>query len=142
MGFFAAAHQWRRAKRSLPKICHTYPTTMMIGGTVIPYLKKMQNIYELRDTLLEFCWYQHFHRKPADFPISRIQIKISFWYIISNSFYESFQIFFKYLVTILTVLIKVATLGVLKIKSFWRHQENFIKWFKIYCKCSHVTKVS
>ena len=55
MGFFAAAHQWRRAKRSLPKICHTYPTTMMIGGTVIPYLKKMQNLYELRDTLLEFC---------------------------------------------------------------------------------------
>ena len=54
MGFFGAAHQWRRAKRSLPKICHTYPT-MMIRGTVIPYLKKMQNIYELRDTLLEFC---------------------------------------------------------------------------------------
>ena len=54
MGFFGAAHQWRRAKRSLPKNCHTYPT-MMIRGTVIPYLKKIQNIYESRDTLLEFC---------------------------------------------------------------------------------------
>ena len=32
----------------------TYPTIMKLG-TVIPYLKKVQNIYELRDILLEFC---------------------------------------------------------------------------------------
>ena len=37
MGFFGAAHGWGGgAKRSpLPKICHTYPT-MMILGSVIP----------------------------------------------------------------------------------------------------------
>ena len=29
-------------KASLPKICHTYPTMMKLG-TVIPYLKKIQN---------------------------------------------------------------------------------------------------
>ena len=38
----------------LPKICHTYPTTMKLG-TVIPYPKKIQKIYESRDTPLEFC---------------------------------------------------------------------------------------
>ena len=49
MGIFGAAYGWgggSRAKRSpLPKICHTY-TTMMKLGTVIPYLKKIQGVYE------------------------------------------------------------------------------------------------
>ena len=27
---------------------------------VIPYLKKIQKIYELGDTDLEFCWHQQF----------------------------------------------------------------------------------
>ena len=40
--------------RPLPKIRHTYPTMMKLG-TVIPYLKKIQKIYESRDTPLEFC---------------------------------------------------------------------------------------
>ena len=50
MGIFGAAHGWA----PLPKICHTYPTMMKLGR-VIPYLKKIQKIYESRDTLLEFC---------------------------------------------------------------------------------------
>ena len=29
----------------LPKICHTYPTMMKLD-TVVPYLKKIQNMYE------------------------------------------------------------------------------------------------
>ena len=32
----------------LPKICHRYPTMMKIGA-VIPYLKKIQQIYKSRD---------------------------------------------------------------------------------------------
>ena len=42
----------RGAKRLTPlfKICHTYPTTMMKLGTVIPYLKKIQKIYKSFDT--------------------------------------------------------------------------------------------
>ena len=39
------------------KICHTYPTMMKLG-TVIPYLKKIQKIYESRDTPLEFRRHQ------------------------------------------------------------------------------------
>ena len=43
----------KRAKKDpLPKICRTYPTMMKLG-TVIPYLKKIQKIYESRDTPLE-----------------------------------------------------------------------------------------
>ena len=58
-------------KRPLPKICHTYPTMMKID-TIIPYLKKIQNIYESCDTLPEFCWHQHFFtEKPVNFAILR-----------------------------------------------------------------------
>ena len=54
MRLFGAAHGWRHKKAPLPKICHTYPAMMKLG-TVIPYLKKTQKIYESRDILLEFC---------------------------------------------------------------------------------------
>ena len=43
----------------IPKICQTYPTMMKLG-TVMLYPKKIQIIYESRDTPLEFCWDQHF----------------------------------------------------------------------------------
>ena len=57
MGFFGAfpgLMDGGGKKAPLPKICHTYPTMMKLG-TVIPYPKKIQKIYESRDTLLEFC---------------------------------------------------------------------------------------
>ena len=46
-------------KGPLFKICHSYPT-MMKRDTVIPYLKKIQEIYESRDIPLDFRWYQQF----------------------------------------------------------------------------------
>ena len=55
MGIFGAGHrsgEGRGAK--MAKICLTYPAMMKLG-TVIPYPKKIQKIYESRDTLLEFC---------------------------------------------------------------------------------------
>ena len=59
MGIFGAAQGWGGGggqKTPLPssKICRTYPTMMKLG-TVIPYLKKIQKIYESRDTTPEFC---------------------------------------------------------------------------------------
>ena len=48
MGFFGAAHGWRGAKS------HTYPTMMKLG-TVVPYLKKFQKLYESHDAPLGFC---------------------------------------------------------------------------------------
>ena len=53
MGIFGAANRWAWGD-PLPKICHTYPAMMKLG-TVIPYLKKIEKIYESRDTPPEFC---------------------------------------------------------------------------------------
>ena len=62
MGFIGAAHGRGGGvgkKAPLPKICRTYPTMIKLG-TVIPYLKKFQKLYESPDTPFEFCGYQHF----------------------------------------------------------------------------------
>ena len=50
MGIFGVAHGWGGSKKvPLYKICHSY-LTMMELDTVIPYLKKIQKIFESRDT--------------------------------------------------------------------------------------------
>ena len=49
-GLFCAAHRWGEQKG----------LAMMKLGTAIPYLKKIQEICELRDTPYEFCWQQRF----------------------------------------------------------------------------------
>ena len=54
MGIFGAAHEWGEGGQKGLKICHTYPTMMKLG-TVIPYVKKIQKIYESQDTHLDFC---------------------------------------------------------------------------------------
>ena len=51
MGLFGAAPE---RPASFYKIRHVYPTMMKLS-TVMPYLKKIQKIYESRDSLLEFC---------------------------------------------------------------------------------------
>ena len=38
---------------SLPKMCYAYSTTMELG-TAIPYIKKIQRIYESHDTHFNF----------------------------------------------------------------------------------------
>ena len=57
MGLFGAGHGSGGVKSPPPsEICHAYPTIMKLG-TLISYLKKIQKIYKLRDTSLEFCWH-------------------------------------------------------------------------------------
>ena len=59
-GLFRGCSRMEGAKKApLPKICHTYPT-MIKFGTVIPYLEKIEKIYESRDTPREFRWHQYF----------------------------------------------------------------------------------
>ena len=56
-GYFGAAQEsggQGGKKAPLPKICHTYPTMMKLA-TFIPYLNKIQKIYESRDTPHGFC---------------------------------------------------------------------------------------
>ena len=61
MSIFGAAHRSGEGGQKAPllKICDTY-ATIMKRGTVIPYLEKIQKIYESLDTPSEFCWHQHF----------------------------------------------------------------------------------
>ena len=57
MTIFRAVHEWVGVKKApLHNICHTYPTVLKLDK-VIPYLRKIQEVYESRDTPLEFCWY-------------------------------------------------------------------------------------
>ena len=67
----------RGEKISLPKICYIY-FTMIKLGTVIPYLKKIQKVYESYETLLEFYWHQHFSPEISNFCISRNNISLAF----------------------------------------------------------------
>ena len=72
MGLFGVAHGWGAKKAPLhPNICHTYPTIMKLG-TVIPYLRKIQKIYESREHLVSFANISTFSQKSAYFAISRI----------------------------------------------------------------------
>ena len=50
MGLFGGPRGWV----AIAKICRTYPDVIKLE-TVIPYLKKIQNIYKSGNTSLEFC---------------------------------------------------------------------------------------
>ena len=148
MGLLGATHGWG-GRPTLPKICHTYPTMMKLG-TLIPSLKKNQKTYKSRDTSLEFCWHQHFFTGSRQILLyQEIQIQIASWYIIS----DSFQIFLKKHGYNFDDVSKTGysrpswNKGILKYRLWrhnfclWRHQQNFIMWLNLYCKCGHVTKV-
>ena len=71
----------------LPKICPLYPAIMKLG-TVIPYLKKIQKIYESHDAPLDFCWHQFFFftKDQKILLHQEIQIQIANWYLNSICF--------------------------------------------------------
>ena len=52
-GFLLMRGEGTAKRPPFHKICHTYPTMMKLGE-LIPYLKKIQKIYKLRDTPFEF----------------------------------------------------------------------------------------
>ena len=140
MGFFRAAQGFGVGgggvqKGPLPKTCHTYPTMMKLG-TVIPYLKKIQKLYESRDTPLEFCWHQHFLPEINKFCYIK---KYRYRFHLDTYFLtlESIRIVLINMVKILLMSAKMTTPGLFKLRNFlkslwrhqfcpWRHQHNFI----------------
>ena len=76
-------------KVPLPKICHTYPAKMKLGK-VIPYLKKIQKMYESRNIFLEYCWQQHFLTRNQQ--ISLFQERFLFMTSSPTKFYHVTQI--------------------------------------------------
>ena len=86
-------------------------------GKVIPYLKKIQKVYNHVTHHLSFTDISIFHWKSATFVISRNK-DIALLYIISNScnFFESSKVVLIYMVALLMVSVKLVTLGHLEIK--------------------------
>ena len=98
---------------------------MMKLGTVMPYLRKIQEIYKLRDTLLsssdicilsseisKFCYikkYKHRFHFDTTFPIL-------------STFFESLKIFLVNMVTTLMMSAKMATLDFPEMKLFWNNR--------------------
>ena len=123
MGFFQAAHRWGEPKSpptSLTKICHTYPIMMKLGSYNLP--KKIQKMYESRDTSLEFCWHQKFFTGNQQIlKYQELHVEIAFWYKNYNSF-NHFWVFkdcFNKKDTIFMMSARMGTSGLLKIKVFW-----------------------
>ena len=133
IGFFGAAQGCGVGKKApLPKICHTYPT-MMKPGTVIPYLKKFQKLYESCDTPLDFCWHQNFLAEIIKFCYIkkyRYRFHLDTCFLILLTILQSLRIVLINMVKILMMSAKMATLGLLKRKFFkkslWRH--HFCPW--------------
>ena len=110
-----------------PEICLTY-TEMMKLGTVIPYIRKIQNSYKLLDThwvllrltffslqISNFCYVKNPH-------IDWILIHISN----SFNFFELLKVVLRNVLGILMMPAQLATLGVLKIKVFWNKGYDII----------------
>ena len=92
---------WQDSKKvHLPKICHTYPAMMkQYLSKVILYLKKIQKIYESRDTNPGFCWHQHFFSENQQILFYQ-EIQILYFdvkFLILLTFLESLTIFVVYL---------------------------------------------
>ena len=129
------------------------PKMMKLGSYTLPKedLKKYINCVT---HILKFCWHQHFFNGNQQILLyQEIEMQIAFWHIISNFLNvpwvckDCFN-----MVTILMMSAKMATVGLLKMKLFWNkgwlhnlcpwyHQQNYITWLKLHCRCGHMTKV-
>ena len=88
---------------------------------VIPYLKKIQKLYETRDTPLEFWWHHHFLPEISKFCYIKKK-----WYRLHfdtvSNFLNIFWVLKIVLINMVTNLMmsaKMATLTILKMKAFW-----------------------
>ena len=129
-------------RRSLPKICHTYPTMMELA-TVTLYLKKIWKIYESHDTPIDFCWHQHFFTGNQQILLNQ-EIQIAFWYLISNilTFLDFLKIVLINMVTILMMSAKMANPGLLQIKVIWNDGYEIItSAHDVPAKFYHLTQI-
>ena len=122
MSLFGVAHGcWRQKARPRSKFFHTYPTMMKLG-TVIPYLKKIQEIYDSHDTPLKFCQHQHFFTGITKFCyIKKHRYKFHFhtqYLILLTFLFESLMNVLINMVANLMISAKMTTLGLHKIKIF------------------------
>ena len=133
-----------RAKRPpLPKICYTYSTTMKRGSHTSSK-EHPKNVWNTPD---KFCWHQYFYTRNEQFLLYwKIQTEIVFWYILSNSsdYYWvcigclQLQFWWCQQNGLLQVSLKQSVFR----RNFcpWHHQQHFIAWINLYCRCGRVAK--
>ena len=140
-------------KGPLPRIRHTYPTVIKTG-TVTPYLKGFKwylnhVTHPFTSADISIC-----HRKSPVSLYQETQIKIVFWYVISNSF-NLFRIFkdcfnkhgYNFDDASKNGYSRFSwNKGILKLKlwnpNFCHDVTNkILSHYKLYCWCDHVTKV-
>ena len=110
----------------VPKICLTYPTMMKLG-TVIPYLKKIQKIYESHDTSLSSADVSIFLleiSKVCYIKKYRYRLHFDIWFLILLNFLECLKIFLINMVTILTMSARMSTLAILRLEE----SDFFSQW--------------
>ena len=97
-----------------PKISHTYPT-MMILGTVTPYLNKIQKTYKWYETPPDFCWHRRFHGKSAIIVVLRNTdidcILIQYKNYNSYNFFWALEVILIKMTAILMTSVNLATLA-------------------------------
>ena len=126
--FWGCSWIWgQKGPPSLKSITHILQWNL--ARLVILSLKKILKIYKSRHTAFEFCWNLHFFTENWQLLLyQEIQLYIAFRYIISNSFKfcESLSVVLINMVAILIMSVKLAALGILKIKAFGNKGYNVI----------------
>ena len=125
----------------LPEICHTHPTMRKLF-TVTPYLTKFQKINKSCDTLLEFCWHQHFLPEISNFCfIKKYRYRLYFntKFVTASILFESLKVVSINMVA--TLIVTRIDYPRLFLKCFfkwrlchdcpWCHQQNFITRLKL-----------
>ena len=129
----------------VPKICHTYPTTMKFGTVVIPYLNEDPKIYKSPDASLELSWHHHFFiPEISNFCFVRkcrwnlhfytySLILLTFWVLSC----------FNYMIATFMMPSKLDTPGLLKITVCWKKDYNVMISFShiLYCGCGQMSKI-
>ena len=98
-------------------------------GTIIPYLKKFQELYESRETPLEFCWHQHFFPEIGQFCYikkHRYRFHLDIYFLTLLTFLESLRMVLINMVKFLMMPAKMATPGLLNINIFWKKAYDVI----------------
>ena len=115
MGLFGTAYGWEGQKAPLPTVCQTSCNNETWHS--IPYLKKIQKTYKLRDRPLDFCWYQHFFTGISNFCYIkkyryRLHFNINLLFLLT--FLEPLKVALINLLTSLMMTAKLVTLALFK----------------------------
>ena len=154
MGFWGAAHGWGGPKRppSLKYVTH-FLQCWNFAQLYLTYRRPKKYMNHVTQPLssVGIISFSSKISKSCYIKKQRYRLHFDTEFLILLTFPESLKIVLINMVTNSMTPAKMATPSLLKIKVFlrlwrhnfcpWCHQQNFTKWFKLYCRCGYVTKV-